>query len=274
MEADSAEVSELEDRVPEDRLDEKPREERTLEERVENNELSYKVIDGKKVLVYKGKVVGGDGANMPSKLIKAYSKSSESAQEKSSYDAEDGSSTIFWYEVDGKIYLILEQKTGHPDPKTRDKYALIGETAKVGEHAATETMIRGVKEEDPESSGVLLQALTDNGYKFDEIRSRVDGRLSILTIYEAQIKGLQNIEKAKYSKLTEGQKTIVSLEETVDLLNRGLFAYGDEVIRNFIATKFHGFSGYKPQTYASDIFYNKSPSLIPVHASYNSLNFS
>ena len=276
MEAESVEVSELEDRVEEDRLDDRPNEERTIDNRVGNDKSSYKVIDGKKVLVYKGKVAGGDGANMPSKLIEADSKIlSKSALKESAYDTEDGSATIFWYkDLDGKIYFILEQKTGHPNPEVRDKYALIGETAQVGEHAATEIMIRGIKEEDPKSSEVLLQALIDNGYKFDEIRSRLDGRLSILTIYTAQIIGLQNIEKVKYSKLTEGQKAIVSLEEVVDLLNKGSFAYGDKVIRDFIVTNSHKFFEYKPQMYASDISFkhNPFPLAIPIRANTYNLN--
>ena len=194
-----------------------------------------------------------------------------------SYDNVDqGSAVILWYvdPKDGKIYFVLELKTGHPDPKIRDKYALIGETAKVGEHAATETMIRGIKEEDPESSETILQALRDNGYKVDEIRNRNEGRLSTITIYEAQIKGLQNIEQVKYSKLTEGQKAIVSLEEIVGLLKRDSFAYGDEVIRDFIVTKFHRFFEYKPQMYASDISFkhNSFPLAIPIRANTYNLN--
>lgn len=193
-------------------------------------------------------------------------------------DIARGSSVIFWYECpeDGKIYFVWELKTGHPDPKSRDKYALIGETAKVGEHSATETIVRGLKEEDPDSYKVLLQALIDNGYKFGEIRSRVEGRPSTVTIYTAQIIGSKNIEQVNHSKLTEGQKVISSLEETVELLNRGSFAYGDKIIMEFILTNFHKFFEYKPQLYASDISFknNPLPLAIPLHANIYKLNLN
>ncbi|MBI2653117.1 hypothetical protein HYX00_06635 [Candidatus Woesearchaeota archaeon] len=193
------------------------------------------------------------------------------------YDNPDeGAAVILWYvgPEDGKIYFVLELKTGHPNPKIRGKHSLIGETAKVWEHAATETLVRGLKEEDPDSYPILHQTLRDNGYKFDEIRGRNEGRLSTVTIYAAQVKGLQNIEQVKYSRLTEGQKVIASLEEIVGLLKSGSFAYGGEVIRDFIVTNFHEYFAYKPKTYASDISFKHNPFQLAIPMSANTYNLN
>ena len=266
----------------------------------EGDEISFDVIDGKKVLIYNGKVIGGDGAYMPSKLIKMYAAKPD--QDDSRYDTLDGAVVIFYYRdpKTGKVYFPLEVKSGHPNPEVDGKIGFLGGTIKVGE-SPPEAAVREVQEEDPDSYQILIKALKDNGYKFDELRGRVDGVLAITTIYAAEIKDAASIGRVTSSELTEGYKIVLSLEEIVNLLNnsKSAFAYQyGEVLQSFVTTKFQeeiqnlyskpnstaflmskSMQAYKPSgvyaynaaTNYSDMPHDRNPSLITARASLASL---
>ena len=276
----------------------------------ESDKFSFDVIDGKKVLIYNGKVIGGDGAYMPSELIEMYAKkSAKSDQDDSRYDTLDGAVVIFYYRdpKTGNVYFPLEVKSGHPNPEVDGKIGFLGGTIKVGE-SPPEAAVREVQEEDPDSYQILIKALKENGYKFDEARGRVDGVLAITTVYAAEIKDTASIETIKSSQLTEGYKIVLSLEEIVNLLKKDksafAYQYGD-VLQKFVdspkfrkITKFQeeiqnlytkpnssallmskSMQAYKPSgvfvynaaTNYSDISHNRNPSLITVPASLASL---
>lgn len=275
-----------------------------------SGEPSSYAIHGKKLLSYKGKVIEGGGVYMPSELIKAHAEeSAKSGQEDRHYDTIDGAVVIFYYRdpKTGNVYFPLEVKSGHPNPEVDGKIGFLGGTIKVGE-SPPEAAVREVQEEDPDSYQILIKALKENGYKFDEARGRVDGVLAITTVYAAEIKDTASIETIKSSQLTEGYKIVLSLEEIVNLLKKDksafAYQYGD-VLQKFVdspkfrkITKFQEeiqnlytkpnssallmskpMQAYKPSgvfvynaaTNYSDIPHNRNPSLITVPASLASL---
>lgn len=275
MGADSVEVSEVEGSEPEDRLDERPQEKITLEDRVEAEHGNSR------------KAVVEEIREEDYSKSHKYQKYAKSASEdKKGYDTFDGAVAVFYNSQKGEI--ILEFKTdSHPVPEFRGKYAPIGGTTQVGE-SAPETLTRELKEEDPDAYKILIKALIENGRKVDEIKGYVDGVPSVTSVYAAEIKDLQEWETAKYTKLTEGDKIILNFWQALGTSNDAFAFQSGEVVKNVIRSNLEErlytkspkaslnsqMFEYKPQLYISDIFHNKSPSLTPVHASYNSLNFN
>ena len=231
---------------------------------------------------YNGKRVYGEGTRMPSRLI-----SKRNVEGKSQpADTYDGAVAIFYNSQKGEIILEFKPDS-HPVPEFRGKYAPIGGTTQVGE-SPLETLLRELKEEAPDAYNILLEALIENGRKVDEIKGYVDGVPSVTSVYAAEIKDLEKWDIAKYARLKEGDNTTLNFGQALGMGNDAFAYKSGEVIKNVIRSNLEerlytkspkaSFSSqmleYKPQLYASDIFHNRSPSLIPVRASYNSLKFN
>ena len=266
-------VSELENGVAEDRLDERAHEEGTIDDRVEAEESRHS---------HREDIKNRRENYLRLHKYKTYVK--DASEDKRGYDTFDGAVAVFYNSQKGEI--ILEFKTdSHPVPEFRGKYAPIGGTTQVGE-SAPETLTRELKEEDPDAYKILIKALIENGRKVDEIKGYVDGVPSVTSVYAAEIKDLQEWETAKYTKLTEGDKIILNFGQALGTSNDAFAFQSGEVIKNVIRSNLEerlytkspkaSFSSqiftYKP--YASDIFYDKSHTLTPVNASFNSLNFN
>jgi len=273
MEADSAEVSELEARVAEDRIDERLQEERTLDDRLEAKEPMH----SREIVTEKDY----------QKLHKYKKYAKSESEDKRGHDTFDGAVAVFYNSQKGEIILELKPES-HPTPEFRNKYAPIGGSTQVGE-SPLETLVRELQEEAaPDEYKILLEALIENGRKVGEIKDYVDGVPSVISVYAAEIKDLEKWDIAKYAKLKEGDNTTLSYGQALGMGNNAFAYQSGEVIKNVIISNLEEISHakspkasfssqmpeYKPQLYASDIFHNRSPSLIPVRASYNSLNFN
>ena len=213
MEADSAEVSELEARVAEDRIDESPNEERTIDDRLEAKEPMQSRESAEKEI--------GLLERMYSNVRREAKRNSDKREQPA--DTYDGAVVIVYHiDSEGRVYFSLEQKSGtHP---SSGKYALYGGTVRVDENhvAAAE---RELQEEDPNGSAFIIKALNETHYKVTEVPEYFDGTPSRMTIWAAEIKDASEWENYKLTKTTEGHKTILSLEDTVAAVQKNDFAY-------------------------------------------------
>ena len=164
----------------------------------------------------------------------------ESAEKSSPEDRDDDT-------IDGAVAIIYNKRKGEfvlevkPDdygiPEFRGKIALIGGTTKIGE-SSPETLVRELREEDPDSYKILLKALKENGYLYDVLRAYVDGRSSHTYVYAVEIKDEQEWAAIKSSKLAHdaGHKVVLSIEEVINNTKKNdwAFTHGD-VIKQFIA---------------------------------------
>lgn len=259
----------------EDRLDKRPHEERTLEDRLDAKEPRHSDVVTEEIELLERMY------SLPRREPKRASGKREQPA-----DTYDGAVAVFYNNEKGEI--ILEFKPySHPVPEFRGKYAPIGGATQVGE-SPPETLVREITEEAQDTYKIFLKALIENGRKVDEIKGYVDGVPSVTSVYAAEIKDLEEWEIAKSTRLKEGGNTLLNFGQALSMGNDAFAYQSGEVIKNVIRSNLEerlytkypkaSFSSqmlsYKPQLYASDIFHNRSPSSIPVRASYNSLNFN
>lgn len=195
----------------------------------EDDDISSLTEDNELVSHNKERVYG-EGAIMPSRLI-----SSEHKEKGQPYDTYDGAIVIL-YHIDketGELYFSFERKPEtHP---LRGKLALYGGTVRVGE-TYNEALPRELKEEDPNGYGIILDALKNNGHYFTEVKDYIDGIPSTTKFWVAEIENPSNWKAYASTKTTEGDKAILSLEETIDAIRKKSFAYPqqEQAVRELI----------------------------------------
>jgi len=205
----------------------------SLDELVSKEDITLAIDeDGKIIPVYKGNKVNGEGSSMPANFIR---KGMYKPQSREAHDSSDGAHAIIYHRdpETGKIYLVFEKKpASYPYPEAVGKLSLYGGAIRIGE-SPNDGVVRELKEEDPDSSKMLIKAMNETGFKVAEINQHIDGVPSTIHVWAAEIKDPGEWKKYLSSKSTEGDKAVKSLEEITAMKNSYFaFSFGP-VVRGF-----------------------------------------
>lgn len=187
---------------------------------IEKEEISSRLTEHR-APTYEDGVVDVDGTGSLMRI------SSEHRERVQPADTGDGSVVIpFWIDEEtGKVYLSFERKSKtHP---SAGKLALYGGHVRVGE-TYFDALPRELTEEDPEGGYIVLKALKDNKYNLEDALYDANGVPSRTQIRATQLRDPSDIEKYVSSKTTEGDKTVLSLEETVEAMRKNSFAFPEQ----------------------------------------------
>jgi len=186
-----------------------------------------------------------------------------------SYDTHgDGVTYVLFHQdpITGEVSFSTETKTQQyrRDPSARNKKALHGETARVGEFDMMDVAGRGLKEENPDVYPILLKALKENGHIYDRVKTYFNGVVSETTLIEVEVK--DPLEWSKYSaaKNAEGPKTIMSLSDIIHNTSPHDWAFNHyDILMGFVGKNMNRFhvevkspssgSHFIPMTYTKPI---------------------
>lgn len=189
--------------------------------------------EAKTLRVDEAEYISRELAKKPIMYLKGEEESTKkSAKRESDYDTPNGVAVIICNQEKEEFALEIASED-HPNPEARHKLKLIGEHIKVGENPP-EALSRGLKEEDPNSYSILIQALKENGYFYDRVKGYVDGLPAELSIYVVEL-NQSRWEHYKLTKVTEGTKAIRNLDEIANSKKSDWAFFGDyEIILGFI----------------------------------------
>ena len=171
-------------------------------------------------------------------------------KDKDRYDVKDGVTYLLFHQDPdtGQVYFSIETKTaGYRYIKERGKKALHGETARVGEFNMFNVAARGLREENPGSYKVLLNALKDNGQFYDRLKTSFDGVPAETTIIQVEIKKPEDWWGTYVpDKNVEGPKSIITLDEFFATKKSDWAFDHYDIIKGFIEKNWDRFN---PQTW-------------------------